>query len=204
MDLEILEKALQLRWKFPYKWGRKQWDDWDKKTNFIYDTRTFWELKRIIEKFETPLQEYAMNRWYNFWSAMWVEYIFSTHKSVLPNKNSYDKLVDFTIDGTSFDHKTSIYPNWFYKEYSYWKNNKKELIEWLYENQSQQWRKHLGNRLFIVLYDSQNQEHWKMKAEITILGEAIDDYMDSFNKDNLCTLDFWEWTVYSDIIWVEK
>jgi hypothetical protein len=41
MDLQILEKALKLMWQYEYKWGRKQQDNWDQKTNFIYDTRTF-------------------------------------------------------------------------------------------------------------------------------------------------------------------
>ena len=204
MDLQILEKALKLMWQYEYKWGRKQQDNWDQKTNFIYDTRTFWELQERVASFEPKLKNYTINRWYNFWSAMLVEYIFSQHKNVIANKNSYDKLVDFSINGISFDHKTSVYPRQFPKWYEYGKQNKKELIEWLYENQSQQWRKHLSNRLFIVLCDSQTQEHRKMKAEISLLEEAIDRYMNSFDEDKLCKLDFWNGEIYSDIIWVEK
>ena len=204
MNLEILEQALKKRWSYIYNWWRKQNNIWDKNTNFIYKIRTFSELLNKINNFDEDLKNYALNRWYNYWSAMWAEYIFSTHPNVKPNKDIYDKLKDFTIDEISFDHKTSVYPKWFGQPYNYWKENKEELIKWLYDNQSQQWRKHLKNRLFIVLYDPINQEHWKMKAEIKLLKDWIDLYMKWFNKNKLCKFNFWEWTVYSDIIWITK
>jgi len=54
-----------------------------------------------------------------------------------------------------------VFPKAFGKDYAYAKENKKELIEWLYNNQSQQGRKHLENRLFICIFDTKNGEHWK-------------------------------------------
>ena len=92
------------------------------------------------------------------------------------------------------------------KEYiiKYLKQNKKELITWLYENQSQEGRKHLKNRLFIVLYDNNTQQHWKMKAEIMLLKTNIDNYVVNFSKQNLVELDFGNGTVFTDIIWIKK
>ena len=55
----------------------------------------------------------------------------------------------------------------------YAKNNPAELIQWLYSNQSQEGRKHLKNRLFLVLVDK-NKEHWKLKAEISLLKKEKD------------------------------
>jgi hypothetical protein len=204
MDLQLLEKYLKKRWSYEYKWGRKQNNEWDNETNFIYKIRTFSELLKRIEPFDADLRNYALNRWYNFWSAMGVEYIFSTHKIVIPNKNHYDKLVDFKIGNISFDHKTSILPQGWGKSLEYAKQNEKELIEWLYINQSQQGRMHLKNRLFIVLYDSIGQEHWKLKAEILFLKYYIDNYITNFNVNNLCKCDFGEGVVLSDVIWVVK
>ena len=145
-----------------------------------------------------------MNRWYNYWSAMAAEDIFASHQNVTANKNIYDKLVDFNIDGTPFDHKTSIFPRGFGYDYEYARKNPKELITWLYENQSQQGRKHLKNRLFIILYDNQTMQHWKMKAEIMLLKNAINTYVESFHKERLERFDFGEGEVLSDIIWITK
>lgn len=203
MDLARVEKELKKRWKFPYKWGRKQNDDWDKKTNFIYKTYSFETLEKRIAGFADALSNYALNRWYNYWSARAVEYIFASHSNVQANRNQYDKLVDFTINTIPFDHKTTVFPKGFEQSFSYAKTHEKELINWLYQNQSQQGRKHHANRLFIVLYD-ENGAHWKLKANIQDLKTAIANYMCTFDKENLTKLNFDNKTVYSDIIWVKS
>ncbi len=203
MDLQRVENELKERWAYPYRWGRRQLNDWDKQTNFIYKTYSFNSLLEKIDNFEQPLKDYALNRWYNFWSAMAVEYIFSSHSNVIANKNKYDKLVDFSINNIPFDHKTSVFPRGFNRSYDYAKNNKKELIQWLYYNQSQEGRKHLKNRLFILLF-AEDDEHWKLKAEINYLKAEINDYVINFNKNQLCRLDFGKGKIYSDIIWVVK
>jgi len=132
---------------------------------------------------------------------MAVEDIFASHSNVIANKNSYDKLVDFTIEGIPFDHKTSVFPKGFNNSYEFAKQNEKKLIQWLYDNQSQQGRKHLKNRLFIILYDKNNQ-HWKMKSEIMKLKKEIDIFVDNFSPENLYELDFGEGRINSDLLWV--
>ncbi len=201
MDLERVERELKKRLPYPYRWGRKQSNSWDSDTNFIYRTYSFESLLRKTAPLNQELRDYALNRWYNFWSAMAVEDIFASHSNIIANKNVYDKLVDFTIDHIPFDHKTSIFPKGFNQSYEYAINNEKELIQWLYENQSQQGRKHLKNRLFIVLYDSNNQ-HWKMKSEIMKFKKSIDLYVNNFSTKHLHTFDFGEGKVYSDILWI--
>ncbi len=203
MDLQRVENELKKRWRYPYSWGRKQSNDWDYITNFIYKTYSFHSLLRKIENLDQALKNYALNRWYNFWSAMAVEYIFATHPNVIVNKNKYDKLVDFSINGIPFDHKTTVFPKGFHRSFDYAKHNKTELILWLYKNQSQQGRKHLKNRLFIVLYDPKG-EHWKLKAEISYLKNKIDDYVKNFDENNLCRFNLEGNEILSDVIWVEK
>ncbi|MCL4280172.1 MAG: hypothetical protein KJZ60_10940, partial [Ignavibacteriaceae bacterium] len=80
-------------------------------------------------------------------------------------------------------------------------NKTDELIRWLYKNQSQQQRKHLKNRLFIVLYSS-DEEHWKLKAEISWLKERIEKYMVGFNPHFLLkfSLEKDQYTL-ADVIW---
>jgi hypothetical protein len=202
-----IESELKKRLSYPYKWGQKQNDFFDKQTNFIYHTFLFNELLKEIEsRFKSEKDydlyfNYAINRWYNFWSAHAVENIFCTLPNVKPALDSKDKLVDFTIQGEAFDHKTSIYPKSFPRKINEAIKKTDELIKWLYQNQSQQQRKHFKNRLFIVLY-SKDGEHWKLKSEIMWLKERIEKYMLGFNPNYLLKFEFEKDTkTLSDVIW---
>lgn len=203
MDLLRVETELKKRLAHPYKWGRKQSDDWDAKTSFIYTTYSFEKLLEKTTSFDETVRDYALNRWYNFWSAEAVENLFSLHEKVTPNINKFDKLIDFTINTTCFDHKTTVFPTGFNQTVAYAKKNPAELIQWLYLNQSQESRKHLKNRLFIILVEK-NKEHWKLKAEIKLLKSEIDTYVKNFDSENLFQLNLENNTILSDLIWVEN
>lgn len=207
IDLIQTERELKKRLAYPYKWGRKQNDVFDKLTNFIYRIPSFDEVLKETEKRFSKDNEhknianYALNRWYNFWSAQAVEKIFCSLPNVKPALDEKDRLVDFSIDGVTFDHKTSIFPKNFPYPINEAIKKTDELIRWLYKNQSQQQRKHLKNRLFIVLYSS-DEEHWKLKAEISWLKERIEKYMVGFNPHYLLkfSLEKDQYTL-ADVIW---
>ncbi|MGD8305224.1 MAG: hypothetical protein PVF17_01095 [Ignavibacteria bacterium] len=208
--LNQIEFELKKRLVYPYKWGRKQNDQFDKLTNFVYHVKNFDDLvKEVDKRFKKDkehqnIANYALNRWYNFWSAQAVEKIFCSLPNVKPALDEKDRLVDFRIDGFTFDHKTSVFP----KNFPYPANEavKKtdELIKWLYKNQSQQGRKHFKNRLFVVLY-SPDGEHWKLKAEISWLEERIKKYMEGFNPHYLLKfqLEKGHYTL-ADVIWAVR
>lgn len=206
-SLEEIEKELKKRLTYSYKWGQKQNDNFDKQTNFIYHTFQFDELlKEIDKRFKSAKDydlyfNYTINRWYNFWSAQAVENIFCSLPNVKPALDSKDRLVDFTIQGAAFDHKTSIFPKNFPYKIDDAIKKTDELIKWLYKNQSQQQRKHLKNRLFVVLY-ARNGEHWKLKSEIMWLKERIEKYMIGFNPDFLLKFNLeTAQPTLADIIW---
>jgi hypothetical protein len=209
MDIDILqiEKELKKRIVYPYKWGRKQNDEFDRLTNFVYRISSFEEVVKEIEnKFRSDkehqnISNYALNRWFNFWSAQAVEKIFCSLPNVKPALDEKDRLVDFSIDGVTFDHKTSIFPKNFPYPIDEAIKKTDGLILWLYKNQSQQQRKHLKNRLFIVLYSSDG-EHWKLKAEISWLKERIEKYMEGFNPHFLLKFPLEKnQETLSDVIW---
>ncbi|RPI72166.1 MAG: hypothetical protein EHM47_08875, partial [Ignavibacteriales bacterium] len=189
-NLNQIESELKKRLNYPYKWGQKQNNFFDNQTNFIYNTLTFKELISELEsRFKSKPDydlyfNYALNRWYNFWSAHAVEKIFCSLPNVTPAVDEKDNLVDFTIQGVEFDHKTSIFPKTYNKNLKEALVNTDELIRWLYKNQSQGKRMHLKNRIFIVLY-STTGEHWKMKSEISLLKKEIEYYMIGFNPHYL-------------------
>lgn len=211
MNYKLLENELKQRLYYSYSWGRKQVNDFDKQTNFIYTIKKFEELLTTIQKkfnahpnFE-DLKNYALNRWFNFWSAQAVESMFCEHKLVKPHQNAKDKYVDFFIQNIPFDHKTTVFPKGFKKSIPYAIEHKHELIEWLYKNQSQQQRKHHKNRLFIVLITMENKsEHWKLKAELLWLKNCISTYLSNFDTQNLESFYFQNKLIKSDIIWAIK
>lgn len=209
--LQNIEKELKRRHLYSYKWFRKQNDAWDNHTNFIYQISN-WDI--LIQKISTlsdihgfnkqHLFQYAANRWYNFWSAKAVEQIFTEIEGIEPVAEKKDSEKDFYLFGIPFDHKTSVFPKQFNKSFEYAQSHKAELIEWLYKNQSTQKRHHLKNRLFIVLY-AENGEHWKLKAEISMLKKAIQKYVASFKREQLHSFTFAnEQKTFSDIIWVSQ
>ena len=205
--LNQIEGELKKRLAYPYKWGRKQNDYFDKLTNYVYGISLFDEvLKETEKRFSNDkehknIANYALNRWYNFWSAQAVEKIFCSLPNVKPALDEKDRLVDFTIDGVKFDHKTSVFPQNFPFQIDEAIKKTDELIRWLYKHQSQQQRKHLKNRLFIVLY-SNDGEHWKLKAEISWLRERIEKYMIGFNPAFLLKFSLEKnYDTLADVIW---
>jgi hypothetical protein len=209
-ELKQIENELKKRLAYPYKWGRKQNDYFDKLTNFVYNILPFDEVIKEIEnrfskdKEHQNIANYALNRWYNFWSAHAVEKIFCSLPNVQPAIDEKDRLVDFTIDGVTFDHKTSIFPKNFPYPIEEAIKKTNELIKWLYDHQSQQQRKHLKNRLFIVLYSSDG-EHWKLKSEILWLKERIEKYMTGFNPDYLLKFQLEKnQDTLADVIWARR
>lgn len=206
-----IENELKKRLPYNYHWGQKQNDLWDGYTNFIYKTLNWEELvlkmkqATIDHKLEKrELFNYAANRWYNFWSAQAVEQIFTEMEGIEPVAEKKDSEKDFYLLGIPFDHKTSVFPKQFQNTFEYAQSHKNELIEWLYKNQSTQKRHHFKNRLFIVVY-AKNGEHWKLKAEISLLKKDIQKYVVAFNKEQLHSFTFAdEQTTLSDIIWVSK
>ena len=119
MNYLLLEKELKKRLKFQYFWGRKQTDDFDKQTNFIYKISSFDSLLLEIEtNFKEnskyiDLKNYTLNRRFNFWSAKAVEHFFCEQANVKPHANLKDKFIDFYIDNIPFDHKTTVFSKRF-------------------------------------------------------------------------------------------
>jgi len=209
LDLVNIEKELKKRHPFPYLWFRKQNDNWDGWTNFIYQIQDWDALNEriasVVKNHKVDRQQlfqYAANRWYNFWSAQAIEKIFTQIQGIEAVHNIRDREKDFYLHEIPFDHKTSVFPRGFDHNFEFAQSNKRLLIEWLYKNQSTQKRYHLKNRLFIVVYDRKG-EHWKLKAEISLIQQEIYKYVSSFRTEELQVFKFSENSqTCSDIIWV--
>jgi hypothetical protein len=203
--LEQIEAQLQQRVvEYPRTaWGRKQSNAWDQQTNFVYRLYRWDILRKKVSKLDKPLAEYAINRWFSFWSAMAVEKIFCALPGVRAHTNQYDRLVDFSIQGINFDHKTSVFPKGYGETLQSARRNKAHLIKWLYEHQSRQQRYHDANRLFIILY-ARDGEHWKLRAEISGMRQVIKAYVTRFRRSGLTQLTVNNHPVLADTIWFVK
>jgi hypothetical protein len=202
MDLKQLERILRQRCAEPSTpWGRPQSNDWDAATQFIYTTRDWEHLQQHLVGLPREMRGYAVNRWFNFWSARGVEAIFCALPGVVPF-TAKDHLVDFTLHGIRFDHKTSVYPASFGYPLSYAQYYPGALVRWLYTHQSTDGRCHYGNRLFIVLYDlSPDQAHWKLRAELSALQRLIQHYVAIFDPQHVLRLTINGHEMLSDILW---
>jgi len=222
VSLQYLEKELKKRAQFPYNWNNtKQNNKNDSSTNFVYTSPNFEYIHHKIKTniSDKNLQNYALNRWYNFWSAKAVESIFVQNENITAEKNVKHKYSDFLIydkhtnKKINFDHKTTVLPKCFNKKVlDFLKNNPpqniqkfdKEIIQWLYENQSQEGRKHWKNRFFVILIDTQKEEHWKLKSELLILHEKISEKLKIFTMRDCVEFTHFGEKVYSAVFWIVK
>ncbi|WP_027003345.1 hypothetical protein [Hugenholtzia roseola] len=188
MNLLDLESELKKLPTLP-PWGRKQSDDWDKDSNFVYQLPTYEALQMRLKQLQkgVAFENYVLNRWYNTLSARGVEHIFSQIEGVRINPNRYDKKVDFFIHNLPFDHKTTIFPKNYTPKIEEAQKNPAHLAQWLYQNQSQQGRFHLANRLFVVLYQKDGA-HWQLRRELSYLKPHIETYIQNFHPQKLIRL----------------
>lgn len=92
----------------------------------------------------------------------------------------------------------------------YYKNNPKELMIWLYENQGEM-RFDAANRFYLVLVDSDNiYESWKLKRNVNLLKQEIDNKLNQFDKNNLNKVTFYwakdgkEYTAIAELLFIIK
>ncbi|MDM8528191.1 hypothetical protein QUF58_08250 [Anaerolineales bacterium HSG24] len=184
-------------------WGRKQNDDWDRLTNFVYNTPSWSAILNRVESLPETFHNYAINRWYNHWSARAIERIFCALPNIEAHLNQRNRLIDFYLNGIAFDHKTTVYPRGYGQPLTVAQQNQTALIQWLYHHQSRQQRYHEGNRLFLVLYAT-DQNHWQLKANLSEIKQIIHRYVELFQPDRLIHLKFEQNEAWSDLIWYIK
>lgn len=178
----------------------------DSNTNFIYKCETLEECLNQIQKFGVD-KEYALHRWYNYMTSVASEYIFCDYGAV-HEKDVYNHDVDIYINNIPFDVKLTIYPaKLFDRPYDLnTRKGKNQMIQWYYSNQSQQSRKQLLNRIYIVCDNDDPYDCLKMKSDFDILREKIKEFMEYSLKNGLNQLSIEDgdkkYILYSDIIYI--
>lgn len=200
---EQLHKALTY---IDDKW-QMQNNDYDSKSNFIYSVNTVDECIELSKQNNIDIK-YALHRWYNFKTSIQCENIFVEYGAVKEN-NVKHKEIDLYINSIPFDVKLTVYPkalcNHPYDLST--RNGKNKMIEWMYKHQSQQGRKHLKNRLFIVCDGTSQYNNLCLKSDFEQIRNKIHKFIEYTGKNGfneLCITDNDEqYIVKSDIILIK-
>ena len=162
-------------------------------------------IRNIKRELHDEVTSYVICTWYNHWTTVLIEEYISQHRKVIPALKKV-KGVDIFFDGQPFDLKTTYLPREY--DYSQAIANPKNLIVWLYENQGAQ-RFGADNRLFVVLYDSQNPEDsWKLKRDFGLIENKIDAFFDtervSANDEIVFSFQRKTYTAISKLLFIVK
>ena len=202
---EELKKALSL---MQDHWEKQNNDD-DKRSRFIYKAATVAECEKQAKENDVDLN-YVLHRWYNYHTSITCEHIFHKYGAV-PNPDIYDKEIDLFIKGIPYDVKVSVYPAKLNHAYDISKRcGKDAVIRWMYENQSQQGRKHLANRLFVVCDGGSVRANLELRMDFAQMEQKIKGFMDYYSTRPLYELEINDKslsepiTVHSDIICLTK
>lgn len=178
----------------------------DMNTNFIYKTYTLDECLQKIKEYGVD-KNYALHRWYNYMTSIVAEDLFCEF-GAKHERDIYNHDVDVYINDVPFDIKLTIYPaKLSNKPYDLnTREGKDKMIKWYYEHQSQQNRKQLINRLYIVCDGDNSQESLAMKSNFALLRKEIGIFMKSlknkgFNKI-IITEEGKDYELFSDIIYI--
>lgn len=152
---------------------------------------------------------YALHRWYNYYTSIVCERIFAEFGAI-PERDYRNKYVDFYIEGEPFDLKLTVYPKKLNNR-PYDLNTrygKNEMIKWLYLNQSQEGRKHLHIRLFIVCDGKDSSSNMALKSDFQLIRPQIKSFLmecqDSKFNELIIEDNSGKYNVKSDIIYIAK
>lgn len=200
-----LHKALSL---LSSKWNRQN-NIYDRRSNFIYYTETVDDC--VSKASEMGIDKnYVLHRWYNYHTSKYCENLFVKH-GAKKETNTFHHDIDIYIDDIPYDVKLTVYPAKLERENIFIdlnnRESKNELIQWMYKNQSQEGRKHLKNRIFIVCNGEDDKEKLAKKSDFDTIEQKIVNYFIFLmsNEPNQLIIEDngKEYAVYSEIISVE-
>lgn len=180
---ELLNYQRQLQQSiglFNYNFATTQKDVLDRLTDAIVyksDTYEIFSQSDAFQNLGISERDYATARWFNHMSAQGVEAAFELALGAKANKNIYDKLVDFELNGKTYDHKSSVFPAALKEHADWYLDHPAELALWMYRNQSQNSRrKAINNRIYVVCHNSNGRDHWKLKADVFEIFSLLKNY----------------------------
>ena len=166
-------------------WGRAQGDNWDRLSNFIYQTYT---LQGVQSQAQTraraaglpveAFEAYAIRRWFNHHTHDQILKLFYAHLEIQPEPNRRHRTIDFYLRGLPFDLKLSLFPRAYPQPLLYAQQHPHHLAQWQYDYQSRQGRYHTDNRFFIILHNQAQPElSWQLRRDFATLDRLIANFL---------------------------
>ena len=118
--------------------------------------------------------------------SIYCEYIFCDYGAV-HETDKFNHDVDIYIDDIPFDVKLTVYlAKLSSRPYNLkTRAGKDEMIRWYYVNQSQQSRKKMLNRLYVVCDANTSHENMVMKNNFDLMRQRISSYMNYIKEYGL-------------------
>lgn len=187
-------------------WTRQS-DEQDRKTRFIYHMATLDDLLYEYRIAGADLN-YALHRWYNFVTSKATEQAFCEAGAV-PERNERHHDIDIWLDGIPYDVKLTVYPHSL-SDHPYdisRRSGKDEMMRWLYAEQSQQGRKELTNRLYVMVDETDPAKAYAGKANIDRIRKGAHLFVDWVRRHGHHKLEIEDggqtYAPYADLIRIE-
>lgn len=171
----------------PYKWGRMQLKELDRKLPKLFEYKTYDELNAAIEHNvqrgiivnTEEARNYYRHRWFIYKCSEVDEYLFKTQPNVI-NEGSTDPNKDFTFkDKFGLDLKGTVILKQYKDKPNFVFENPLALIDSYYKQQSQDfhYRRRLQNRLFVVHHSFISPEREPiLRTEFGIKSRIFEEY----------------------------
>lgn len=165
-------------------WGMQN-NHSDKASGFIYRMNSLDECLSEIRRTKVN-KDYALHRWYNYITSTRCEYIFCEYGAV-HDSDKFNHDIDIYIDGIPFDVKLTLYPaKLSSRPYDLsTRKGKDDMIRWYYSHQSQENRKQILNRLYVVCDATSYNESLLMKCNFSLMRKYIKAFMESIKANGL-------------------
>lgn len=160
-------------------WGAVQNNQFDSQLN-IFSIATYQQLENELQQFDDLVKNYYRKRWFIYNCSRCDEYLFYCNKNVTANALAKDKNYDIEFNNDKnlrFDIKGTVIPKQFKHNAAEAINNVAQLVHFFYEQQSQQMRYGLQNRLFIVHHSfKQPQREMILRCHFDFKQQAFEQY----------------------------
>ena len=184
------------------KWD-KQTDANDFDTNFIYYCKNYRQVIELATDNDVDLV-IATHRWYNFICSKAVEELFC-ELGATPENDIKNKTKDLYINNIPYDIKVTVLPQNYTISNISSRNEKNNLIQWLYTNQSVEGRNHSENRLFIICKSNNYFNSLWLKHKFNIIKPSIKKFLEYYSSREMNKIQLENGkTVYADAIIVSE
>lgn len=133
-------------------------------------------VQGVERQLHSEITNYAIASWYSHWSTVLIEDRISLHANVVPTLKNIAG-VDIFFRNYPFDLKITYLPRGY--DLTRAIEEPQALARWLYEHQGAQ-RFGADNRFYVVVADTEDiAQSWKLKRDINLLSQSIDDFLDT-------------------------